>query len=181
MTYAQTLPLPDLKLCKLFNAGCLLCCVLVCVDIFLLPRVVYKEKIVSRLEMYSTVRGRYTVRPHRKQLESVVLTTENFRFLYHRIQNFDPTKADSVRLVTTPLFRMVEKGFMRRHNEEKELKPGAGMFGNTVFVPISIILVAIFGVAMRHNKEQLLNAAVMNIILIIIHLWLMGYFYSIAN
>lgn len=170
MAYAETLSLPVLKLCRWFNAGCLLICILVCVDIFLLPRLVYKEKIVSRLAMYSTIRGRHSARPHKKQLESVVLTTENFCFRYHKIQHFEPTKADSVRLVTTPLFRMVEKGFMRRYNEEKELKPGAGMFGTTVFVPISIALVAIFGVAMRHNKEQLLNAAVMNILLIIIHL-----------
>ncbi|MFD3001393.1 hypothetical protein ACFS7Z_13550 [Pontibacter toksunensis] len=181
MTYAETLPLPVLKLCRWFNAGCFLICVLVCIDIFILPRLVYKEKIVSRQEMYTTTRNRFSGQSHKRQLDSVILTTKNFRFLYHKAQGFDPTKADSVRFVSTLLFRMVERGYMKRHGEEQELKHGASMFGTSMFIPISIAFIAIFGIAMRHNKEQLLNAAMMNIILIIIQLWLLGYFYSIAN
>ncbi|WP_162051472.1 hypothetical protein [Pontibacter pamirensis] len=181
MAYAETLPPSVLKLFRCFNACCLLLTVLVCLDILALPRIAYREKIISREAIYSTTRNRFTGRVYRTKLDNIILTTENFRFPYHRVQNFNPSEADSVRLVTTVLFKIVDRGYMRRFDEEMELKLGAGISGSTIFVPITFGLTALFGVAMRRNKEQLLNAVVVNIILIIIQLWLTGYLSFIST
>lgn len=175
MSYAETLPDSVLKVFRWFNIACLCFAVLLLIDIKVLPGLVYQEKILERQEQYVTIRSRHNNNPRKTQMDNVILVTENFRYTYHRVQNFDPRKADSVRLVTTPVLGIVKTGYQKSHGEEKELKQVAGMFGTFVFIPIAFGLIALFGVCMRNNKEQLLNAAVMNGVLIIVQLWLMGY------
>ncbi|AKD02577.1 hypothetical protein PKOR_04870 [Pontibacter korlensis] len=113
---------------------------------------------------------------HKSQLDNIILFTENYCYPFNRIQAFDPYKPDSVRLITTRLFRIVRTGYVKANNVEQELKQKAGIFDTLMFVPIAFALVSLFGVAMRNNKEQLLNAAVMNVLLSLILLWIMGYF-----
>ncbi|CAM3547901.1 hypothetical protein POKO110462_08670 [Pontibacter korlensis] len=123
-----------------------------------------------------TTRVRFTGSVHKSQLDNIILFTENYCYPFNRIQAFDPYKPDSVRLITTRLFRIVRTGYVKANNVEQELKQKAGIFDTLMFVPIAFALVSLFGVAMRNNKEQLLNAAVMNVLLSLILLWIMGYF-----
>ncbi|MBX0333934.1 hypothetical protein K3G39_11875 [Pontibacter sp. HSC-14F20] len=176
MAYANSLPPIVIKICRWFNAFCLLLTFLVCLDVFLLPKVIRNEKILAREAVYVTTRSKFTGKSSRTQLDNVTLITENFYYPYDKIQGFNPKEADSVKLVTTYLFSIVKTGYVKRFGEEKELIQNAGIFGTFCFLPISFGLIAIVGVAMRNNKEQLLNAAVMNFLLLPIHLWIMGYF-----
>jgi len=179
MTYANTLPDSVIRLCRSFNACALTLTLLVCLDIFVLPKSNRFEKVVAIEQHYVMNRSRYSRRPHKTYLDNTILITENFRYPYTRkAQNFDASKADSIRLVTTCLFGIVRTGYMKPHGAEMELKQTAGMFGTLSFIPVAFGLVAAFGVAMRHNKEQLLNAAVMNLLLILVKLFIDGYIFD---
>lgn len=175
MAYANSLPETLIRACRWFNKGCLLLTILICLDIFILPRTIQTEKIISRELQFVTTRARYSNHAHRTQLENEILTTKNFRYLYYKKQNFSPQGADSVRFVATSLFNIVETGYIKSGGEEKALKPGTGIFGHLQFIPIIFALVAVFGVVMRSNKEQLLNAAVFNLMLIVAQLFVMDY------
>ena len=176
MAYANSLPPFVIKICRWFNIFCLALTFLVGLDIFLLPKVIRNEKILAREETHVTTYSRFTGRSSRSQLDHVTLVTENFYYPYAKIQGFNPREADSVKLVTTYIFSIVKTGYIKRFGEEKELIQTAGIFGTLCFLPISFGLIAVFGVVMRNNKEQLLNAAVMNLMLLPIQLWVMGYF-----
>ncbi|WP_276498722.1 hypothetical protein [Pontibacter litorisediminis] len=176
MAYADKLPLPALHFFRWFNAGCLLFTVVALLDVYVLPYKVYNEKIVSRQEIHYTGRSRYSNHSYTIQLDNEILYTEHFRYAYHKVQRFNPKEADSARLVTTRIFKIVKTAYLKANGVEKELRQGASIFGSFAFIPIAFGLIAIFGVAMWHNKEQLLNAAIMNMIVIIVQLWVLGYF-----
>ncbi|GHA66831.1 hypothetical protein [Pontibacter akesuensis] len=176
MAYANTLPDLIIRLCRSFNTCALALTLLVCLDVFVLPESSHFEKVVDR-ELYS-VEGisRYGGGTYKTYVDNAVLITENYRYPYTwRAQNYDPNKEDSIRLVTTCLFGIVKTGYMKPDGVEKELKQTAGMFGTLMFIPIAFGLIAAFGVAMRHNKEQLVNAVVMNLLLILVQLFVDGY------
>lgn len=175
MAYADKLPAPALQFFRWFNAGCLLFVVVALLDVFVLPHRIYTEKILSRQELYHTGRSRFSSRSFTTQLDNIILHTENNRYAYHKAQRFSPKEADSARLVTTRIFKIVRTAHVKIDGKERELRQGASMFSSFIFVPITFGLIAILGIAMRHNKEQLLNATVMNIILIIIQLWMLRY------
>ncbi|WP_242921092.1 hypothetical protein [Pontibacter liquoris] len=176
MAHFNKIPSFILQLFRWFNAGCLLFTILVCIDIFILPYNIKEEKILYRQEVYYTGQTRYRRQTYRTQLDNVFLITENFRFPYHKVQSFNPRAADSARMVTTKIFKFVKAAYVKTDEGEKELKQGASMFGTFMFIPIIFALTALFGVSMRHNSEQLSNAAIINIILIVIQLWIYGYF-----
>ncbi|WP_347157315.1 hypothetical protein [Pontibacter chitinilyticus] len=171
MAYADTLPSSVIRLCRAFNACSLVFVMIVCLDVFVLPRSSHTEKILAREVHYVMARTRYSNTPHKTYLDNVILITENFRYPYL----FDPNEGDSARLVTTRIFGIVETGYLRPGGIEEELKHGAGIFGSLKFIPIAFGLIAAFGVAMRRNKEQLLNAAVVNALIIIVQLFMEGY------
>ena len=182
MAYANTLPDSFIRLCRSFNACALALTLLVCLDIFVLPKSSHFEKVVARKQHYMEGRSRYSSHHHKTYFDNIILITEHFRYPYTReAQNFDASKADSIRLVTTCLFGIVKTGYMKPYGVEMELKQTAGMFSTLMFIPIAFGLIAAFGVAMRHNKEQLLNAALMNLLLILVKLFIYGYIFDFLS
>lgn len=168
MAYANSLPPIIIKVCRWFNTACLALTLLVCLDVLVLPRAVHKEKIISKGSGYRTALNRRTGATSPVPAENVVLVTENFRYEYLRTQGFAPAEADSATLITTPLLKIIDTVHIILPHKEKELKQHVGLLGSYMFLAIAFGLIALFGVAMRHNKEQLLNAAVTNILVLLL-------------
>lgn len=163
MAYAESLPAPVLAACRHFNTSCLLVSLLVCLDVFVLPRQVKNERILGFEEVYydyNTQQGSSTL------MDNILLHTDHHTYAYHKVQEFNPRRADSVQLHITPLFRLIETGYIRQDGTQHELKAGSSFFGTLAFIPIVFGLISVAGVALRRNKVQLLNTAVMNALLL---------------
>ncbi|SIQ61101.1 hypothetical protein SAMN05421545_0703 [Pontibacter lucknowensis] len=85
-------------------------------------------------------------------------------------------QADSVQITSSPLLKIIERGTIKVPSLEKPLTQEAGMFGTLMFIPITFALISLLGVIMWNNKEQLLNATVMNVIMLLIVLVMLNYF-----
>ncbi|GAB3193864.1 hypothetical protein GCM10027293_00740 [Pontibacter aydingkolensis] len=154
---------------------CLALVITFCFDLFLLPRIDSVEKIESRRKVYHTSYNRYSGKSHTLKLDNEYLYSANFMLPFNKYQDFEYWKADSARFIATPLFRTVVKGYMVLDKKQYELKRGPGIFTEFMFIPIGFVLVAVFGLMMWQNKEQLLNAAVFNALVLYLLLWIMGY------
>ena len=167
MAYAKTLPPPVINICRWFNAICLLITTTICLDVFLIPRVTDKEKIIAIEEFHVTFRNAFRARTT-TQLENVILVTESMRVPFRATAYFYLEQADSVQVVRTRLLNIIEEGTVSVPELGKELKQETGMFGKLMFIPIAFALISLTGVLMWNNKEQLLNATIMNVIMLLI-------------
>ncbi|WP_299822389.1 hypothetical protein [uncultured Pontibacter sp.] len=175
MSYADSLPKWAIWLCRRFHMLCLALVIAFCFDLFLLPRIDSVEKIERRRAVYHTSRGKFSNKPSTTKLDNEFLYAGNFILPFYKHQSFEYWRADSARFIATPIFHTVVKGYMVIDNKEHELKRGPGIFTEFMFIPICFVLVAVFGLMMWQNKEQLLNAAVFNAIVLYLLLWVMGF------
>ena len=175
MAYANSLQPIALQLCRWFNACCLFLTTLFCLDVFLLPRTIHLERILEIEETYVTFRNIH-YNHVTKQVENVVLITDNFRVPFRATALIRLEQADSVQIISSPLLKIIEKGTVRAPGLDKPLIHETGMFGTLMFIPITFALISLLGVIMWHNKEQLLNATVMNVVMLLIVLILLNYF-----
>ena len=175
MAYANSLPPFVIKICRWFNVFCLLLTTIICVDGFILPRAIDRESILSIEETYVTFRNVYHSRVT-KPLDNVVLITENFRVPFRGSAIAYLEQAESVQIISTPLLNIIERVTVSVPSYDKELNQKSGIFGKLMFVPIVFALISIWGVVARNDNEQLLNAFVMNIIMLIILFVLVSYF-----
>ncbi len=175
MAYANSLPPTVINLCRWFNACCLILTTLFCLDVFLLPRTIHQERITEIEETYVTfhniLRQRVT-----KPLENVVLITDNFRVPFRSTAFMHIEQADSVQIVSSPILKIIERGTIKAPGLDKPLSQEMGLFGTLMFIPITFAVISLLGVVMWNNKEQLLNATVMNVIMLLIVLVMLNYF-----
>jgi hypothetical protein len=175
MAYAKTIPPFVIKICRWFNIFCLLLSSIICVDVFILPRAIDIEKVISIEESYVTYRNVIYSRVTRP-LDNIVLITDNFRVPFRGSAIAYLEQAESIQIISTPLLNIIEKVTVRVPSYDKELNQKSGIFGKLMFVPILFAIISIWGVVARNNNEQLLNAFVMNIIMFIILVVLVSYF-----
>jgi hypothetical protein len=175
MAYANTLPIWTIKVCRWFNVSFLAINALICIDLFLLPRIYTQERIKSIEETHVTftniLRRRVTM-----PLENVVIITENFRSPFKATAFIHLEQVDSVQIVSTRLFKIIEKSSIAAPSLDMKLHYESRIFSTLMFIPIAFAFVSIIGVVMWHNKEQLLNATVMNVFMFIMFLVLISYF-----
>lgn len=175
MAYANSLSPIVLQVCRWFNVCCLFLTTLFCLDIFILPRIVHQEKIRAIEDTYVTFRNIQHQRVT-KPLENVIILTDNFRVPFRATAYIHIEQSDSIQIVSSRLLKIIEKGSIKPVSLDKPLTQETGMFGSLMFIPITFALISLIGVIMWNNKEQLLNATVMNIIMLLIVLVMLNYF-----
>ena len=160
------------KVCRIINVVCAVLTSVLFIDLLILPKIEKNEKVVSREAVYYSIRERYGGSREVKS-DYRTMITENYQYPIETYQQFEYWKCDSIRLLITPILREVNTGFVELEGKKYELPSKGSIFRDLVFIPIVFGLCSLAGVLLRNDKEQVINFAIVNVIIFVLMLYVM--------